>query len=182
MIDVVLLVLKIGILILLYLFVWRVVHTAVRAVRSPAGATPAAAPDVALPDGVRPVAVFTPEEREARREERLSERTMAGEKLDFTPHINPRLVVEESPLVPAGVVFPLEGWVTVGRAPASGIMLDEPYVSSTHARFVPRGQFFFVEDLGSSNGTFVNDRQVAEAQLRPQFRVRIGETVFRYEE
>ncbi len=182
MIDVILLALKIGILVALYLFVWRIVRTAVGAVRDPAGATPAGAPDVALPDGARPVAVFTPEERAARREERQSERTMAGEDLDFTPHINPRLVVERSSLVPAGVVFPLEGWVTVGRAPTSDIMLDEPFVSSTHARFVPRGQFFFVEDLGSCNGTFVNDRQVMEAQLKPQYRVRIGETVFCYEE
>src|SRR5450756_1521336 len=96
MIDIVLLVLKIGILILLYLFIWQVVKTAVATVRAPAGA--AAAPDVALPEGSRPVAVFTPAEREARREDRLTERTIAGEKLDFTGHIDPRLVVEQSPI------------------------------------------------------------------------------------
>lgn len=178
MIDIVLLVLKIGILILLYLFIWQVVRTAVGSVRG--GAAPA--PDVALPEGSRTSLPVTPEERATRREERLSERTLAGDLLDFSPHIAPRLVVESSPLVPAGVVFPLEGWITVGRAPASDIVLDEEVVSGAHARLVPRGQFYYVEDLGSTNGTFVNERPITEAQLRLDSRLRIGDTVFRYEE
>ena len=62
-------------------------------------------------------------------------------------------------------------------------MLDEHFVSSTHARFVPRDSFYYVEDLGSTNGTFVNEKKVnGEAQLKLESRVRIGETVFRYEE
>jgi len=180
MIDIVLLVLKIGILVLLYLFIWQVVKTAVVTVRASAGA---AAPDVVLPEGSRPVAVFTPAEREERREDRLIERTMAGDNLDITGHIDPRLIVEKSPIVPAGVVFSLSGWITVGRASSSDIVLDEHFVSSTHARFVPRGSFYYVEDLGSTNGTFVNEKRVSgEAQLKLDTRVRIGETVFRYEE
>ncbi|NLE21411.1 MAG: FHA domain-containing protein [Actinobacteria bacterium] len=183
MIDIVLLVLKIGILVLLYLFIWQVVKTAVQSVRGGGGGgAPAAAPDVALPAGDRLAPVFTPAEREQRREEREVERTMAGEKIDFSAHINPRLIVEESPIIPPGVVFPLDGWITVGRAATSDIVLDEQYVSSTHARLVPRGQFYFVEDLGSTNGTFVNEKQVTEAQLRLDSRLRIGETTFRYEE
>jgi len=178
MIDVVLLVLKIAIVVLLYLFIWMVVRTAVRTVAS--SASPA--PDVPLPEGARQASVATPAERAVRREERASERTISGEKLDFTPHINPRLVVEDSPIVPAGVVFPLEGWVTVGRASSSDIVLDEQFVSSTHARLVPRGQFFYVEDLGSTNGTFVNEKAVTQAQPTLDSRLRIGETVFRYEE
>jgi hypothetical protein len=178
MIDVVLLVLKITIVALLYLFVWMVVRSAVRSVTSAA----APAPDVPLPVGAREIAVATPAERAIRREERASERTIAGEKLDFTPHIDPRLVVEESPIVPTGVIFPLEGWVMVGRASTSDIVLDEEFVSGTHARLVPRGQMYYVEDLGSTNGTYVNERQVTEAPLRPDTRLRIGETVFRYEE
>jgi hypothetical protein len=183
MIDIVLLVLKIGILVLLYLFIWQVVKTAVQTVRGGgAAATAATAPDVALPAGDRLAPTFTPAERDQRREDRLVERTIAGEKMDFSAHINPRLIVEESPIVPAGVVFPLEGWITVGRAGASDVVLDEQFVSSTHARLVPRGQFYYVEDLGSTNGTFVNEKQVTEAQLRMDSRLRIGETTFRYEE
>jgi hypothetical protein len=180
MIDIVLLVLKIGILALLYLFIWQVVKTAVRNVRG--GAASPAAPDVVLPAGDRLAPTFTPAEREQRREEREVERTIAGEKMDFSAHINPRLIVEDSPIVPPGVVFPLEGWITVGRASASDIVLDEQFVSSTHARLVPRGQFYYVEDLGSTNGTFVNEKQVTEAQLKLDSRLRIGETTFRYEE
>jgi len=179
MIDIVLLVLKIVILALLYLFIWQVVRGAAADVR---GAAAGPAPDVALPEGVRPVVTHTSEERHLRREERATERTESGQVMDLTRHISPRLVVEESPIVPAGVIFPLAGWITVGRAATSDIVLDEPFVSSTHARLVPRGQFYVVEDLGSTNGTFVNDRPVTEAQLKLDTRVRIGETVFRYEE
>ena len=183
MIDIVLLVLKIGILVLLYLFIWQVVKTAVQNVRGGGAAAPAAAaPDVALPAGDRLAPAFTPAEREQRREDREVERTMAGQKMDFSAHINPRLVVEESPIIPPGVIFPLEGWINVGRAATSDIVLDEQFVSSTHARLVPRGQFYYVEDLGSTNGTFVNEKQVTEAQLKMDSRLRIGETTFRYEE
>ncbi len=179
MIDIVLLVLKIGILVLLYLFIWQVVKGTAADVL---GASTTSAPDVPLPDGVRPAVAHSPEERHQRREERASERTEAGQVLDLTRHINPRLIVEESPIVPAGVIFPLEGWITVGRASTSASVFDEQFVSSTHARLVPRGQFYYVEDLGSTNGTFVNEKQVTEAQLRLDSRLRIGETTFRYEE
>jgi len=181
MIDIVLLVLKIGILVLLYLFIWQVVKTAVQNVRGGGGAAAPAA-DVVLPAGDRLSPVFTPAEREQRREDRLVERTLDGQKMDFSAHINPRLIVEESPIIPPGVIFPLEGWITVGRASASDIVLDEQFVSTTHARLLPRGQFYYVEDLGSTNGTFVNEKQVTEAQLRMDSRLRIGETTFRYEE
>ena len=181
MIDIVLLVLKIGILVLLYLFIWQVVKTAVQSVRG-GGAAASAAPDVALPAGDRLAPTFTPAEREQRREVRDVERTMDGQKMDFSAHINPRLVVEESTIIPPGVIFPLEGWITVGRAATSDIVLDEQFVSSTHARLVPRGQFYYVEDLGSTNGTFLNEKQVTDAQLRMDSRLRIGETTFRYEE
>jgi hypothetical protein len=182
MIDIVLLVLKIGILVLLYLFIWQVVKTAVQNVRGGGGGAAAPAADVVLPAGDRLAPVFTPAERDQRREDRLVERTMDGQKMDFSAHINPRLVVEESPIIPPGVIFPLEGWINVGRAATSDIVLDEQFVSSTHARLVPRGQFYYVEDLGSTNGTFVNEKQVTDAQLKMDSRLRIGETTFRYEE
>jgi len=180
MIDTVLLALKIGILVLLYLFVWWVVRRTVRDTVTGQATTPP--PDVALPTADVPPPPVSPEERDARREQRDAERTMDGQLLDFTPHIDPRLVVEKSTIVPPGVIFPLEGWVTIGRAPTSSIVLDEPTVSSTHARLVTRGQIYVVEDLGSTNGTYVNERAVTEAQLKLDSRLRIGETVFRYEE
>ncbi len=180
MIDIVLLVLKVIILVLLYLFIWQVVKGASRDVVG--AAQTAAPPDVPLPEGTPPVAAATPAERRQRRDDRATERTESGQVMDLTQHIQPRLVVESSPIVPAGVIFPLEGWITVGRAATSDIVLDEPFVSSTHARLMPVGQFYEVEDLGSTNGTYVNEKEVTQAQLKLDARLRIGETVFRYEE
>ena len=107
---------------------------------------------------------------------------MPGESFDLMAHIDPRLVVEASPVMAAGTEVRLENWIMIGRSPASDLVLDDPFVSQTHARIVPRGQLHFVEDLGSTNGTFVNGREVVEAQLMLDTELRIGETIFRYEE
>jgi hypothetical protein len=123
-----------------------------------------------------------PDDVQARFGAREAERAAAVDGLDMTAGVSPRLVVERSPVLAPGQEIPLAGWLGIGRSPASDLPLDDHFVSSTHARVVRRGQFFFVEDLGSTNGTFVDERQVAEAQLRPDTRLRIGETVFRYEE
>ncbi len=102
--------------------------------------------------------------------------------VDFAPQAAPLLVVEESPVLAPGALFYLDGWTTVGRGSDNAIVLDERYVSSAHARVILRGQQYVVEDLGSSNGTVVDGERIAEAPLRRGSRVRIGETVFRYEE
>ena len=125
----------------------------------------------------------TPAERRKRREKRHTERTMPGESLDLMAHVHPRLVVESSPVLAVGTEVTLEeGWIMIGRSPTSDLVLADPFVSQTHARVVPRGQLHFVEDLGSTNGTFVNGREVIEAQLMLDTELRIGETIFRYEE
>jgi len=195
--DVVLFALKIAFLVLLFLFVFLVVRRTVRDV-SGAGARPAPAPAprpapvVAPPAAAVTAAPFapapsnvpeaTPAERRKRREKRHTERTMPGESLDLMAHVHPRLVVAASPVLAAGVEIMLEGWIMIGRSPTSDLVLNDPFVSQTHARVVPRGQLHFVEDLGSTNGTFVNGREVIEAQLMLDSELRIGETIFRYEE
>jgi hypothetical protein len=189
--DVILLVLKIAFLVLLFAFVAFVVRRTVRDVSGPVE-HPAPAPRKAPPPGPAPsepvVAVLpnvpaaTPAERRKRREQRHVDRTMPGESLDLMAHIDPRLVVEASPVLAAGTEVRLEGWIMIGRSPTSDLVLDDPFVSQTHARVVPRGQLHFVEDLGSTNGTFVNGHEVVEAQLLLDTEVRIGETIFRYEE
>lgn len=187
MLDVILLVLKVLVLILLYLFIWRVARAAGKdlvggARGAEAGpAVAVTAPDIALPQAP-PQPVFSPEERLARREQREAGRTLTGDSLDMMIHIRPRLVVERSPELAEGSEIALEGWLTVGRSPSSSLVLHDPFISSTHARVVRRGQYFYVEDLGSTNGTFVNEKEVTEAQLKLDTRLRIGETVFRYEE
>jgi Na+-transporting methylmalonyl-CoA/oxaloacetate decarboxylase gamma subunit len=195
--DVVLFALKIAFLVLLFLFVFLVVRRTVGDVSggaarpapapaprpAPAAAPPAAAV-TAAPFAPAPsnVPEATPAERRKRREKRHTERTMPGESLDLMAHVHPRLVVAASPVLAAGVEIMLEGWIMIGRSPTSDLVLNDPFVSQTHARVVPRGQLHFVEDLGSTNGTFVNGREVIEAQLMLDSELRIGETIFRYEE
>ncbi len=182
MIDIVLLVLKIGILVLLYLFIWRVVTVAIRSVRDLSGGAPA--PDVPLP-GPRPAAaVFTPEERDGA-PRRPSQRAHHGRQARSSTSRR----TSTRGWWPKRALSCRPAWCFRCRAGspwaalhASDIVLDESFVSSTHARLVPRGQFYYVEDLGSTNGTWVNDKRVDEAQLKLDSRVRIGETVFRYEE
>ena len=192
MLDVILLVLKIAFLVLLFVFVAFVVRRTVRDVSGPVE-RPAPAPPKARPEppprrrppvvaAVPSVPEATPAERRQRRKQRHVERTMPGESLDLMANIDPRLVVESSPVLAVGTEVRLEGWIMIGRSPSSDLVLDDPFVSQTHARVVPRGQLHFVEDLGSTNGTFVNGREVVEAQLLLDTEVRIGETIFRYEE
>lgn len=191
MLDVILLVLKIAFLVLLFAFVAFVVRRTVRDVSGPVehpapaprkAPPPASAPSAPVVAAVPSAPEATPAERRKRREQRHVDRTMPGESLDLMAHIDPRLVVEASPVLAAGTEVRLEGWIMIGRSPTSDLVLDDPFVSQTHARVVPRGQLHFVEDLGSTNGTFVNGHEVVEAQLLLDTEVRIGETIFRYEE
>ena len=74
--------------------------------------------------------------------------------------------------------LPLEGALQVGRADECDVRLDDTYVSQFHARIFNRDGAWFVEDLGSTNGTFLNDRKVTSpAALSAGDRVRAGRTV-----
>jgi pSer/pThr/pTyr-binding forkhead associated (FHA) protein len=68
--------------------------------------------------------------------------------------------------------------VTIGRAADSAIVLADDYVSHHHARLVPRGQEWLIEDTGSTNGTFVGDTKVTAPVAVPVGgRIRIGRNV-----
>ena len=73
---------------------------------------------------------------------------------------------------------------TIGRSEAAGIRLEgDQFASHMHARIMRRGAYHFVEDLGSTNGTFLNDRRIErDAQLKVRDELRIGQTILRYEE
>lgn len=82
----------------------------------------------------------------------------------------------------AGATFPLDqGNITLGRSTHNTIVLDDEYVSSHHARVYqdPQSGQWVVEDLGSTNGTYINEsRMPGRAVLRPRVPVRIGATTF----
>lgn len=73
-----------------------------------------------------------------------------------------RLVVVASPSgePAAGTVFALDAITSLGRDVNNAIVLDDEFVSASHAALTYRGRAWYVEDLGSTNGTFVNGSQV----------------------
>ena len=78
------------------------------------------------------------------------------------------------------VVVTTAGKVVVGRAPeCTVVMPEDPYTSTRHARFFERDGAWWVEDLGSTNGTLVNAKTITEAQqLKRDDRVQTGSAVF----
>ena len=88
-----------------------------------------------------------------------------------------RLVVTAGPL--RGTTLPLtSSAILIGRAPSCTLVLDDDYSSTRHARVFPKDGDWFVEDLGSTNGTFVGrDRVTAPVALRVGSQVRVGQSV-----
>jgi hypothetical protein len=80
-----------------------------------------------------------------------------------------------------GELFQIKGRTTVGKAPDCTIVIvEEPSVSGHHAEFVPTANGFRLYDLGSTNGTFVNDRRVTTHDLVDNDNVRLGRLNFKY--
>ncbi len=88
-----------------------------------------------------------------------------------------RLQVTDGPL--RGTSIPLgTSSVVLGRAPSCTVPLQDDYSSSRHARVYPHEGAWWVEDLGSTNGTFVDGERIdAPTVLTPGKAVRIGQTV-----
>lgn len=155
-------VLKICLLVLLYLFffrvlraVWAEVHLARQ---TSAGTSPGRTSRTGR--GGKPAgAARTP--RRSRSRER-------------TP---PKLQVVE-PAELAGTTYPLGDELTVGRAAGCQITLDDTYASQVHARIFMRDDQLYVEDLGSTNGTYLNRRKVSAPMVVSHGdQIQIGSTV-----
>ena len=78
-----------------------------------------------------------------------------------------RLVVVRCPSGdPApGTVFVLDAVTTLGRDVNNSVVVDDAFVSGVHAALTYRGRAWYVEDLGSTNGTYVNGLRVVEPTL-----------------
>jgi pSer/pThr/pTyr-binding forkhead associated (FHA) protein len=90
-----------------------------------------------------------------------------------------KLTVVEGEL--KGTAVPLStAVITIGRAPDSTIVLRDDYVSTKHARIYPSGSDWVVEDLGSTNGTWIEKTRIATPTvLEPGQDLRIGRTTMR---
>lgn len=142
-------ILKICLLVLLYLFFLRVLRAVWAELKAP-----------------RVVAEAAPARHSDRRRQRKESRNSATQL---------RLV---EPAAQRGRTFPLAEEVTVGRAAGCSITLDDTFVSQIHARVFARDGQWFVEDLGSTNGTYVNRAKVSGPMvIAGGDRFQVGNTV-----
>ena len=95
--------------------------------------------------------------------------------------VDPRLVVERAPGHVAGMEYEVGEGAVLGRGDQAEIRLDDPFASSRHARLVRQGGTVVLEDLGSTNGTYLNEELLSGPQpLHAGDRVRIGDSEFTY--
>jgi pSer/pThr/pTyr-binding forkhead associated (FHA) protein len=91
------------------------------------------------------------------------------------------LVVESAPGHQAGSRYDVSDGATLGRGDVE-IVLEDPFASSRHARIERTGGAVVLEDLGSTNGTYLNEELLSGPQpLHPGDRVRIGDSVFSFQ-
>ena len=147
-VDEALLALKIAFLVLLYLFIWLIVRSATKDLRS--------APQESIVLGAEEAAQLRAQ--------------FAAQPV--------RLTVLASPALRPGATVEIAAATHVGRGAENGIRLeDDDFVSSRHARFDPRPDGLWIEDVGSTNGTYVNGARVTSARLLHSGDVvRIGQT------
>ena len=149
-----LLLLKIAFLVLLYLFIWRIVRTAARDLRLPQESF------VLAPGSIPGLG-------------------------DSAPHVEAgKIVVVKSPALTEGDEWDLDASpLTFGRSSQNDVELKrDEYASSSHARLEPRRDGVWLEDIGSTNGTYLNGiRLTRPKRLTSGDIVRIGETELRYE-
>ncbi len=94
----------------------------------------------------------------------------------------PKLMVENASGHEPGTAYDLSGGATLGRGDVE-IRLEDPFASSRHARITRQGHMVVIEDLGSTNGTYLNDEPLTGPQpLHPGDRIRIGDCEFSYEQ
>jgi pSer/pThr/pTyr-binding forkhead associated (FHA) protein len=154
-VDTALLVLKLAFLVLLYLFIWRIVRTASRDLRLPQESF------ILAPSRESGVPALPPELHSG------------------------RLVVVKSSDLDEGSDFQLNSaQLTIGRGGQNDIALpQDEYVSARHARFEPRRDGVWIQDLGSTNGTYLNGARLERPRrLSSGDVVRVGDTDLRYEQ
>jgi hypothetical protein len=148
-----------GVIALIFLFFLRVIR-AVWVEMSPA--------TIRKPRSVR---------RQERREERAAVRPATQPRQSRRRALYLKVV---QPPEHVGRTYDLDDELTIGRSPGCGVAMPEDiYTSTLHARLFRRNDHLWVEDLGSTNGTFVNSEQIKKAvRLGKGDMLQIGSTVF----
>jgi pSer/pThr/pTyr-binding forkhead associated (FHA) protein len=152
--------LKFGFLAVLYLFLLWVVRSAMRDLARSSGGAAAAEPVEAPRPG-------------------------RGKQSDGSKRsgVKPRLQVVAAMGHQPGTTFDVAQGAVFGRSDGADIRVHDQYASSNHARIFDRGGFMYLEDMGSTNGTYLNGRQVQSAErLKGSDTIRIGDSEYRYEE
>jgi hypothetical protein len=152
--------LKFGFLAVLYLFLLWVTWSALRDLRRGAGGAARAVP-VAPSDATSMYDAAAPLDGDVN-------------------HLEPRLLVERAPGHEAGTAYEIPDGATLGRGEVE-IQIDDPFASARHARISRQGHLLVIEDLGSTNGTYLNEEPLSGPQpLHPGDRIRIGGSEFSY--
>jgi hypothetical protein len=103
-----------------------------------------------------------------------------GRAPDFSD-LDPRLVVERAPGHVPGMEYEVGEGAVMGRGEQAEIRLEDPFASSRHARLSRQGAVIVLEDLSSTNGTYLNEELLSGPQpLHAGDRVRIGDSEFTY--
>lgn len=163
--------LKFGFLAVLFLFLVWIARSAMQDLRraaDPRGASPYAAGGGALapaPGTSEATGLYT---------------ATGGNRADLDG-LDPRLVVERAPGHTPGMEYEVGEGAVLGRGDQAEIRLEDPFASSRHARLLRQGGAVVLEDMGSTNGTYLNEELLSGPQpLHPGDRVRIGDSEFTY--
>jgi hypothetical protein len=104
----------------------------------------------------------------------------AADGLGEVDEFEPRLLVEHAVGHESGVAYDLLEGATLGRGDVE-IQLEDPFASSRHARISRDRHVVMIEDLGSTNGTYLNEQPLTGPQpLHDGDRIRIGDSEFSY--
>jgi hypothetical protein len=144
--------LKFGFLIVLYLFLLWVARSALKELRTSTAPAPEAT-------GFHPVG--------------------PGGR---TPGTDAALVVVKGGGLDAGERYDLFGGLTIGRSSEADVRIEDRFASGVHARIYSRSGGYYVEDMNSTNGSFLNGGELrGESRLNDLDEIRIGDTEFRFE-
>lgn len=143
---------RIGVLVVLWFFIWMTM----RALRA----------DANVASGLRPVRAALPNQTRGNPFHR--------------PQVPRQLLVTAGPLAGSRMNLDNQRDITIGRADDSAFVLNDDYASSHHARLLHRDNEWYLEDLDSRNGTFLNGQRVDQPEkLQPGMEIRIGRTTLR---